>query len=235
MSTWTRRMLVAAAAGALALAFSFGAAAQDAPKNPVQNSSQDQSALADNSVQSDQATSLGDLARMARAKKQSEPKAVKVINDENLPKSGGGISIVGSSLDDRSAGPGGKSSSGGRNGKAVLLDFWASWCGPCRDSVPDLKRLQTAYGSDQLEVISVNEDKNENAGRNFVAQNGMNWEQRFDSGGEMARRYGVSAFPTFVLTDGNGAEVQRFVGEDPGGSLADRIGPYMKEAPQGTL
>jgi len=73
----------------------------------------------------------------------------------------------------------------------TLLDFWASWCGPCRASVPDLKALQRMYGSDQLEVISVNEDTNENAGRRFASESGMNWEVRFDPEGQTSRQYGV--------------------------------------------
>ena len=208
--------------GILALLCASGAAAQDVSRNsepatlPQQNPT--------DSAQSAEPMSLGDLARLARAKKQSEPKAAKMIDDDNLPRSGGGISIVG--------GSGGAGSSGSGGGKMVLLDFWASWCGPCRESVPQIKELQRTYGSD-LEVVSVNEDKDESAGRSFVAQNQMNWEQQFDSGGEMSRQYGVHAFPTFILTDGNGNVLQRFVGEDPGQPLANRVAPYLKTGTRG--
>jgi len=170
--------------------------------------------------------SLGDLARLARAKKQAEPKAAKVYDENNLPR-GGGISIVGGGS------TGGSQDSSSK--KVVLLDFWASWCGPCRRSVPDLKQLQKTYTSDQLEVISVNEDEDEKAGRAFVAANQMNWEQQFDSGGEMAKQYGVHAFPTFILTDGDGKILQRLEGEDPGQPLADRIGPYLNSTPKGDI
>lgn len=101
--------------------------------------------------------------------------------------------------------------------------------------MPDLKQLQATYGRDQLEVIGISEDKNESVWHSFLAQHQMNWEQRFDSGGEMSRQYGVNAFPTFVLTDGNGAVLQRFVGEDPNESLASRIAPYLKNSQQGGL
>jgi len=226
-------MMLVITAGTLILGACGGAAAQEMPSNTGQASSQQQNTLADNSAQPGQAMSLGDLARLVRAKKESDPKPGKtvVIDDDNMPRTGTGISVVGST-------PDGSSDSAGRgsagSGKVVLLDFWASWCGPCRQSVPDLKQLQKTYGSDQVEVISVNEDKDENAGRNFVAQNEMNWEQRFDSGGEMSRQYGVNAFPTFVLTDGNGKVLQRFVGEDPRQPLAGRIAPYLQKAPKGT-
>jgi thiol-disulfide isomerase/thioredoxin len=176
--------------------------------------------------------SLGDIARMARASKQTQPKAARVIDDDNLSRSGPGISIVGNSTGDPS-GPLRGNPTG--SGKMVLLDFWASWCGPCRQSIPDLRQLQRTFDSDRLEVVSINEDRNESAGRSFVAQNDMTWEQQFDSGGETARHYGVNAFPTFILTDEQGNILQRFVGEDPKQPLAARIAPYLKTTPKGQL
>jgi thiol-disulfide isomerase/thioredoxin len=229
MPMWTRRTLLAMAAGTLVLALSTGAAAQDPSKNPAPGSTQPPNPPTDsyNSAQADQPMSLGDLARLARAKKQSEAKTAAVIDNDNLPHTGGGISVVGNGAGD--------SSSGSGPAKVVLLDFWASWCGPCRQSVPDLKQLQKTYGSDQLEVISVNEDKDESAGRNFVAQNQMNWEQQFDSNGEMSQQYGVHAFPTFILTDERGKVLQRFEGEDPSQTLASRLGPYLNKASKGNI
>lgn len=241
ISTPIRKIVLAMAVGAFAIALPKGAAAQakfqsaqdappsasqDGPGNSGQTSAQAQNAQTDDSAQASQPMSLGDLARLVRAKKQSEPKAVKVIDDENIPRSGGGISVVGN-------GAGGGGSSGAA--KMTLLDFWASWCGPCRESLPDLKALQRTYGSDQLEVVSVNEDKNENAGRSFASENGMSWNVEFDPRGATAREHGVSAFPTFILMDGNGREVQRFVGEDPSEPLADRIAPYMPKTPKTSM
>jgi thiol-disulfide isomerase/thioredoxin len=226
MPIWMQKSLLALAAWTLGLALSGGAAAQDPSKNPAPGSSQQPNAQTDSSAQPQQPLSLGDLARLARAKKQSEAKVATVIDNDNLPHTGGGISVVGNGAGDSPA---------PRSAKVVLLDFWASWCGPCRQSVPDLKQLQKAYGSDQLEVISVNEDKDEIAGRNFAAQNQMNWEQRFDSDGEMSQQYGVHAFPTFILTDDRGTVLQRFEGEDPNQPLASRIGPYLNKTSKGSI
>jgi thiol-disulfide isomerase/thioredoxin len=167
-----------------------------------------------------QPTSLGDLARLARAKKKDEPKAAKVIDDENMPR--GGVYIGGSAPDSASSSP-----KAGQ--KLVLLDFWASWCGPCRESLPDLKQFQSAFGSDQVQVISVGEDRDERTWSNFISQNQMSWEQRFDGGGESARQYGVKGFPTYILMDSKGTILQRYEGEDPQQSLVERIGPDIKK------
>jgi thiol-disulfide isomerase/thioredoxin len=194
------------------------AISQSAPNFASQPLPQADNAPADDSAQANQPMSLGDLARMVRAKKQTAPKATRVIDDENIPRNGGGISVVGNG-----GGEGGPS--GGS--KMTLLDFWASWCGPCRQSVPDLKTLQQAYGRDQLEVVSVDEDKNENAGRSFASDNGMSWEVDYDPTGQTSKQYDIHALPTFILVDANGKEVQRFVGEDPSVPLAGRIAPFM--------
>ena len=228
ISTSIRKSLLPLTLGALVIGLPKCATAQNQPTSAPQAASQPtpnfasqplDSAPADDAAETNQPMSLGDLARMVRAKKQAEPKAARVFDDENLPRNGGGISVVGN------GGDSGPTSSGGS--KMKLLDFWASWCGPCRQSVPDLKALQREYNSDQLEVVSVNEDKNENAGRSFASDNGMNWDVQYDPSGETSRQYNVHALPTFILVDGSGKEVQRFVGEDPSTPLAGRIAPFM--------
>ncbi len=236
-----RKTLIVAAAGALTLALSGAAAAQDpnsngtsgTPRIAAQTSPAQPNTQTDSSTPTSQPTSLADVARLVRAKKQGEPKPVKVIDDDNLSRGGSGISVVGNAASDSAADSGGQGIAGRRSGKMVLLDFWATWCGPCRESVPDLKQLQATYGRDQLEVISISADKDEGAWRSFVAQNQMNWEQQIDSSGEMRRQYNVNAFPTFILMDAGGRVVHRFVGEDPQDPIASRIAPYLSGAPLG--
>jgi thiol-disulfide isomerase/thioredoxin len=110
-----------------------------------------------------------------------------------------------------------------------LLDFWASWCGPCRNALPGLKRLQSFYGSDQLQVISISADDDEDDWRAFVKAHNMNWEQRLDSNGSLRAQYGVNAFPTYILLGKDGKILERLEGEDPEESIAERLGPTLRE------
>jgi len=183
----------------------------------------------------DQPPTLADLARLARAKKKSETvRAVKVIDDDNLshtPRDAAEMAMDASfnsaPSDEGSSSPPSSSSSLGSRGKVTLLDFWASWCGPCRASLPELKQLQSVYGSDKLEVVSISEDHSQQTWQQFVAANGMNWTQRFDAGSEEMHHYGANALPTYILLDSNGAVLGRLVGQDPGTPLADRLAPFL--------
>lgn len=221
------------ASGTLLLALSFCPATQAAPKTPAQASSTPAQSNAQslNSVMPDQPPTLADLARLARAKKKSEPaKSAKVIDDENLSHTPRDAAEMAMDASFNSAPPeqsSSSSSSSSSRGKITVLDFWATWCGPCRASLPDLKQLQSVYGSDRLEVVSISEDHSQQAWQQFVAANGMNWTQRFDTNGEEMQRYGASALPTYIVLDSNGTVLGRLVGEDPSTPLADRLAPIL--------
>jgi thiol-disulfide isomerase/thioredoxin len=200
-------------------------AVQDSSNVPAQSSSAQQGTAGDSAAQQDtsgqagQTMSLGDLARMVRAQRKSSVKAVKVVDNDDIPSAGGG---AGEKAPDVAiaTGPGQSSSLSQMKGKVVLMDFWATWCGPCRESLPDLKRLIATYGSYRLEVVSVSEDEDESAWRSFTARNQMNWTQQF----------GADALPTYVLIGDNGVILQRYVGEDTDDPLVDRIGPDIRRA-----
>jgi thiol-disulfide isomerase/thioredoxin len=185
---------------------------------------------------SDQPMSLADMARLARAKKQAgagAAKATLVLDDDNMPR--GVYPIETKPAPDSAQGgmgtPGSRSGSpvSEYRGRVVLLDFWASWCGPCRRALPNLKRLQSVYGGGDLVVVSVSEDDDEAAWRAFVASNGMNWTQRLDTDGTIQRHYGVNALPTYVLIGRDGNVVDKLIGEDPANSILERIGPELRQ------
>jgi hypothetical protein len=98
--------------------------------------------------------------------------------------------------------------------------------------LPDLKQFVSTYGG-QLEVVSISEDANGRDWQNFVSKNGMNWAQQHDPEGSTARRFGVTALPTYILIGSDGTIVQRYVGASPNESLADRMAPDLKQALEG--
>jgi thiol-disulfide isomerase/thioredoxin len=172
-------------------------------------------------IQPEQPLTLGELARRERARKGSQPKAVKIFDDENIPRA---------PISTGEKAPGFADQGSSSSGKLTLLDFWATWCGPCRHALPGLKQIQSVYGGDHLEIISVSEDDDEDAWHNFVAQNDMTWTQRLDSGHQMMRQYGASALPTYVLIGKDGAVVNQYVGDDPDLPIIERIGPDLKKS-----
>jgi thiol-disulfide isomerase/thioredoxin len=180
--------------------------------------------------QSDQPLSVAEAARLARANKGTVLKAAKNYDDDNFPRS---TPIVkkGSAGSD-SGNPPTENLPSEMQGKVVLLDFWASWCGPCRSALPKVKELQSIYGGDEFIVVSVSEDDDVGAWRTFVAHHEMSWTQRFDGDSSLMRRYQVSGLPTYILIDRDGNEVQRYIGEDPGQSIVERVGPDLKRALQ---
>ncbi len=228
------------AAAALALAFSASASAQDVPLHaaqPVGPSASNASAQAPAPSHSAQATlpynmvvmnpppiSLGEAARLARANKASQAKSVKIFDDENMPRA---------PLSSGEKAPGLDAQNTSSGGRVTLLDFWATWCGPCRHALPGLKQLQAAYGADKVEVISISEDEDEGTWQSFVAQNQMNWTQRIDSDHQLMRQYGARALPTYVLIGKDGNVVQQYVGDDPGEPILERMGPDLKKTLDG--
>lgn len=89
----------------------------------------------------------------------------------------------------------------------ILLDFWATWCSSCRESIPKLQALYTAYHDKGLEIYSVSEDQNENNWKNFLPESGMNWVNvrdthpgRNDDG--MMTVYALHGIPAMLIIDG---------------------------------
>lgn len=209
-------------------------AAKSAPQAPTAQQSQQQA----NSDSAGQPMTLADMARAARSKKQTDAKPVakssKVLDDDNMPR---GVYDADSppaklaALDSQA--PGAPPAGGPfpeYRGKVVLLDFWASWCGPCRSALPNLKRLQAIYGGGELVVVSISEDDDESAWRTFVASHNMSWPQRLDADSSLQSQFGVSALPTYVLLGRDGSVVQRYVGEEMAESIVERIGPDLKKS-----
>jgi peroxiredoxin len=97
-------------------------------------------------------------------------------------------------------------------GKVILIDFWATWCGPCRESIPHLIHLHNTYKAKGFEVIGLSQDKGDvETVRNFVKSLDIPYPIAM-SPEEVSRRFGVSALPTTVLIDREGRIQQKVLG-----------------------
>lgn len=92
-------------------------------------------------------------------------------------------------------------------GKVVLIDFWASWCKPCRFENPAVKKVYDKYKSKGFEILGVSLDRDKTAWTSAIAQDGINWKHVSDLGfwnNAAAQEYGVSSIPYTVLLDRDG-------------------------------
>lgn len=97
-------------------------------------------------------------------------------------------------------------------GKYVLVDFWASWCGPCIKELPDLVKLYNRYRNKNFEIVGVSLDQNREAWLKALVQYNMKWPQLSDLKGwenEAARIYGVTSIPYTVLINPEGIIVEK--------------------------
>ena len=89
-------------------------------------------------------------------------------------------------------------------GKYVLLDFWASWCQPCRRENPNSVKAYKAFNSKGFEILGISLDKDRNAWIKAVKDDGLLWTQVIDPDGNVARQYNVSSIPSTFLLDKDG-------------------------------
>lgn len=95
-------------------------------------------------------------------------------------------------------------------GKPVFLDFWASWCPPCRQSTPDVKRLSREF-SNKIQVIGINMDQDINAARSYIRSNNIQFIN-LRGNQKVSSAYKVSGIPAFFIIDSEGRIVQSYSG-----------------------
>lgn len=97
-------------------------------------------------------------------------------------------------------------------GQVVYLDFWASWCAPCRESFPWMNRLQDELGKDGLVVIAVNVDRERAEADRFLREHPAQFRIVYDPDGLFPEKFGVRGMPTSFLIDRNGHVQSRHEG-----------------------
>ena len=108
--------------------------------------------------------------------------------------------------------------------KHNLIVFWASWCGPCRMEIPQIKKLYESKGAD-LNVVSISVDKDQNAWKKAMDKEQMPWKQFLLPVGEtyamLDKKYNLQTIPIWVLLDGHGKVIDQHVGYDTGDNAVD--------------
>lgn len=87
--------------------------------------------------------------------------------------------------------------------KYILIDFWASWCGPCRKEIPNLKTAYAEYGAKGFEILSISIDKDEKAWQKALTQENMQWHNLLDDD-KVSKAFNVKAIPATYLVDSKG-------------------------------
>jgi len=115
-------------------------------------------------------------------------------------------------------------------GKVVLLDFWGTWCPPCRESVPTLRDLNKKYSGKAFQLVGVSSDNDEDVWKTFIQAQHMDWPDYLDASDEVQRAFKIESFPTFIVLDKDG--VIRFrqsgLGDSTAGELSDAINKALK-------
>ena len=108
--------------------------------------------------------------------------------------------------------------------KYILIDFWASWCNPCRKEIPNLKKIYKEYADKGFQIISISIDKKKADWEKALKEENLEWPNFLDNG-DVAIAYKVKMIPTMYLIDTNGV----MVGENlRGEALAEKIGQLLK-------
>ena len=115
-------------------------------------------------------------------------------------------------------------------GKVVLLDFWGTWCPPCRESVPILRNLNKKYTGKPFQLVGVSSDEDEDVWRTYIDAQHMNWSEYIDLSGDVQQAFKIQSFPTYIVLDKDGVVRYRQsgVGDSTQGDLEDAINKALK-------
>jgi cytochrome c biogenesis protein CcmG/thiol:disulfide interchange protein DsbE len=115
-------------------------------------------------------------------------------------------------------------------GKVVLLNFWASWCDPCREEAPLFNQIQSRYGRRGVAVVGVDSQDFASSARLFARELHVNYTLVHDSSNDVTNRWGVSSgFPVTFVINRQGAVQKVFVTEVTGSMLQQAMRPLLGE------
>ena len=98
-------------------------------------------------------------------------------------------------------------------GRVVLIDFWATWCGPCKEELPHMKKIAKEFANDPLVIISVSWDSDEAKWKDFITKNEMTWVQYRDADHSLSNAFAINAIPHYFTIDSDGVLTAEMLGE----------------------
>ena len=121
------------------------------------------------------------------------------------------------------------------SGRVVLIDFWATWCGPCNVELPHMRQIAKEFAGQPLVIISVSWDADEVKWKDFIAKNEMTWVQYRDADHKLGDAFGVTGIPHYFTIDSDGVLTAEMLGSgsDVEGKLKKllaRAGAAQKES-----
>ena len=115
-------------------------------------------------------------------------------------------------------------------GKVVMVDFWASWCGPCRQEAATLNRIYSAYSEAPVEFVGVNVWDTPDAAEVFLVEFGVAYPTGVDADGSIALEYGVRGIPEKFFIDADGVVQRKYVGPMPEDVLRGALDELLAQA-----
>jgi thiol-disulfide isomerase/thioredoxin len=98
-------------------------------------------------------------------------------------------------------------------GRIVMIDFWATWCGPCNEELPHVKKIAKEFAGEPLVILSISWDSDGAKWREFIEKNEMTWLQYRDADHSLSRAFGVEAIPHYFTIDSDGVLTAEMLGE----------------------
>lgn len=102
-----------------------------------------------------------------------------------------------------------------KDNKVVLINFWATWCTPCRLEMPQFEKLYLKHKEAGLEILAINCDEEQEDVEKYLQKSTISFPVLLDREGDVAKRYGVRAYPTSILIDKTGKVLEVYEGVQP--------------------
>jgi thiol-disulfide isomerase/thioredoxin len=115
-------------------------------------------------------------------------------------------------------------------GRVVLIDFWATWCGPCNAELPHMQQIAREFAGQPLVIISVSWDSDETKWKDFVQKHEMTWVQYRDADHKLSEQFGVDAIPHYFTIDSDGVLTAEMMGS--GSDVEGKLKKLIKRARQ---